>query len=326
MACRLAIAAIVLSMLVPATLVQAAPACQFQLGFAALQQLLPDRIGTCLDDARYDATSDAVQHTSNGLLAWRKSDNWTAFTDGYHTWVNGPAGVQERLNSQRFSWEANANGLPIADRPAAVPPAAPAAVPIESTAIRTVPAATVTTDGLTALADPALASVNGAAAVLAWVRNDAGTPLNTQLVATLTDSTNGVVGTATDTLTDLQPGQMKLVELASIAKASAVSGLRFQFTTVTAGHTTPASLKLSNTQIDPSAPKYVLATITNTDTTTHSGFVSVAITSASGSIEGIAFGPYDQLNPGLSKTVRCISLLGPVPVGAQLTAQVDTAL
>ncbi|MGI8914326.1 MAG: hypothetical protein ACR2JY_11190 [Chloroflexota bacterium] len=321
----LAVGGILLGLLLPSTLAHAAPTCQFQLGFATLQQLLPDRIGTCLDDARYDATGDAVQHTEFGLLAWRKADNWTAFTDGYHTWVNGPAGIQERLNSQRFSWEANADGLPIADQPAAVPPAA-AAVPIDSTAIRTIPAAAVSTAGLTALADPALARVNGAAAVLAWVRNDAGTPLSAQLVATLTDSTNGVVGTARDTLTDLQPGQTKLVALTSIAEASAVSGLRFQFTAVVAGHTTPAFLKLSNTEIDPIDPKYVLVTITNTDTTAHSGFVSIAITSASGTIEGIAFGPYDQLNPGLSKTVRCISLLGPLPAGAQLAAQVDTAL
>jgi hypothetical protein len=38
---------------------------------------------------------------------------WTAFTDGYHTWVNGPHGVAERLNSRRFAWEANPDGLPI---------------------------------------------------------------------------------------------------------------------------------------------------------------------------------------------------------------------
>ena len=325
MAYRLAIAAIVLSILVPATLAQAAAACQFQLGFAALQQLLPDRIGACLDNAQYDAAGDAVQHTANGLLAWRKSDNWTAFTDGYHTWVTGPSGVQERLNSQRFSWEANSAGLPLAD-PTNLASSAPADALPTPVAIRIIPAAAVSTNGLTALADPALASLNGAAAVLAWVRNDSGVPLSAQLVATLTDSTAGVVGTAKDTLTDLQAGQIKLVELTSVASASAVTGLRFQFTAVGAGHTTPMFLKLGNVQVDPSDPKYVVATLTNMDTTAHSGFVSVAITSANGSVEGIAFGPYDQLNPGLSKTVRCISLLGPVPAGAQLTTQVDTAL
>ena len=39
--------------------------------------------------------------------------SFTAFTDGYHTWVNGPNGVQERLNSQRFAWQANPDGLPV---------------------------------------------------------------------------------------------------------------------------------------------------------------------------------------------------------------------
>jgi hypothetical protein len=44
---------------------------------------------------------------ANGLLLWRKLDNWTAFTDGVRWWVNGPLGLQQRLNDQRFSWEAN---------------------------------------------------------------------------------------------------------------------------------------------------------------------------------------------------------------------------
>jgi hypothetical protein len=47
-----------------------------------------------------------------GLLVWRKADNWTAFTDGYRTWINGPAGIQQRLNTQRFSWEPNPDNLP----------------------------------------------------------------------------------------------------------------------------------------------------------------------------------------------------------------------
>jgi hypothetical protein len=39
---------------------------------------------------------------------WRKADNWTAFTDGYRTWVNGPAGLVRRLNTERFPWEGDA--------------------------------------------------------------------------------------------------------------------------------------------------------------------------------------------------------------------------
>ncbi len=26
-------------------------------------------------------------------MAWRKADNWTAFTNGYKTWLNGPNGL-----------------------------------------------------------------------------------------------------------------------------------------------------------------------------------------------------------------------------------------
>lgn len=42
------------------------------------------------------------------MLVWRKADNFTAFTDGFRSWVNGPRGPQQRLNSERFSWEAGA--------------------------------------------------------------------------------------------------------------------------------------------------------------------------------------------------------------------------
>ncbi|MGI8916828.1 MAG: DUF4232 domain-containing protein [Chloroflexota bacterium] len=98
-----------------------ATSCRFVLGFAALQALIPGVVGACLDDEQHNpANGDALQDTTNGLLVWRKADNFTAFTDGYWTWMNGPFGLQERLNSQRFSWEANPTGLPII--PVAVPP------------------------------------------------------------------------------------------------------------------------------------------------------------------------------------------------------------
>jgi hypothetical protein len=95
-----------------------ASGCRFVLGFAALEQLLPSQVGTCLDNEAYNPINgDTLQHTAGGLLVWRKLDNWTAFTDGYRTWVNGPYGLQERLNAQRFAWEANPEGLPVAVAP-----------------------------------------------------------------------------------------------------------------------------------------------------------------------------------------------------------------
>lgn len=88
--------------------------CQFVLGFASVDGMIPTVVGRCLEDERHDtASGDAVQRTSGGLLVWRKADNWTAFTDGFRTWVLGPVGLLERLNTQRFSFEANPEGFPV---------------------------------------------------------------------------------------------------------------------------------------------------------------------------------------------------------------------
>ncbi|MGH2520064.1 MAG: hypothetical protein ACRDF8_09700, partial [Chloroflexota bacterium] len=88
----------------PAPASTASQPCQFVLGFETLAAALP-QVGQCQDNQHGDGTSSGnqIQHTtSGGLLVWRKADNWTAFTDGYRTWVNGPNGIQERLNTQRF--------------------------------------------------------------------------------------------------------------------------------------------------------------------------------------------------------------------------------
>ena len=80
--------------------------CQFVLGFKILRDLVGhDIVGACLESEHYNATGDSVQQTTGGLLVWRKADNWTAFTDGYHTWINGPNGLVQRLNTERFDWE-----------------------------------------------------------------------------------------------------------------------------------------------------------------------------------------------------------------------------
>ena len=92
----------------------AAGPCSFVLGFKAIAGMIPQQVGACTDDEGHNpANGDALQHTTGGLLVWRKADNWTAFTDGYRTWVNGPAGLRERLNTQRFPWEANPEGFPV---------------------------------------------------------------------------------------------------------------------------------------------------------------------------------------------------------------------
>ena len=97
----------------PTTSAALAGACQYILGFQTLHGLAAAAVGACVDNQAFAANGDAQQTTTHGLMAWRKADNWTAFTNGYQTWVNGPAGLQERLNTQRFSFEANPAGLPI---------------------------------------------------------------------------------------------------------------------------------------------------------------------------------------------------------------------
>lgn len=39
-------------------------------------------VGNCTDNRAFAANGDAQQHTTNGLMAWRKADNWTTFTNG----------------------------------------------------------------------------------------------------------------------------------------------------------------------------------------------------------------------------------------------------
>jgi len=74
----------------------AAGACQFVLGFGAFADHLPLVMGQCLDDEQHDlASGDALQHTTTGLLVWRKADNFTAFTAVDGTWIKASAFKQQ---------------------------------------------------------------------------------------------------------------------------------------------------------------------------------------------------------------------------------------
>jgi len=103
--------------------------CQFVLGFKDLHDMDAADIGDCTDNQAFVANGDAQQHTTKGLLVWRKADNWTAFTNGNMTWINGPDGLVSRLNSDRFPWEGPDSPAAPASAPAAPAPAAPAAAP-----------------------------------------------------------------------------------------------------------------------------------------------------------------------------------------------------
>jgi peptidoglycan/xylan/chitin deacetylase (PgdA/CDA1 family) len=84
-------------------------ACEFRLGFKTLRDQTPDIVGDCLVDEHHNPENgDGLQETTKGLLVWRKTDNFTAFTDGSRTWVNGPFGLQTRPNAERFDWETGA--------------------------------------------------------------------------------------------------------------------------------------------------------------------------------------------------------------------------
>jgi len=78
--------------------------CQVAAEFSSLKQQVPN-VGQCVDNVYQAANGDGVQQTTGGLFVFRKATASPAFTDGYHTWAIGPQGLQERLNTQSFSWE-----------------------------------------------------------------------------------------------------------------------------------------------------------------------------------------------------------------------------
>lgn len=80
--------------------------CQFISGFRTLRFLIPSIVGDCLENQHVNpANGDWLQMTTGGLLVQREADHRMAFTDGNHTWVLGPNGLEERLAQDRFPWE-----------------------------------------------------------------------------------------------------------------------------------------------------------------------------------------------------------------------------
>jgi hypothetical protein len=60
---------------------QAAP-CQFVGGFKVLHDLDPGDIGDCTENQTMSPNGDVQQHTTKGIMFYRKANNWTAFTNG----------------------------------------------------------------------------------------------------------------------------------------------------------------------------------------------------------------------------------------------------
>ncbi len=151
--------ALALFLLLPSTAVAAE--CQFVLGFATLRDLIGhDIVGECLENERHGANGDALQQTTGGLLVWRKADNRTAFTDGYRTWIDGPNGLEQRLDTERFAWEADyAPGGGIAT-PTPIPTPPPTPTPDASAmAVQILQNLPWVRDGLTSLEEQAVASL-----------------------------------------------------------------------------------------------------------------------------------------------------------------------
>lgn len=112
--------------------VLAQSAAEFRLGFKALADQIPDVVGVPLEQEHYGANGDSLQQTNKGLMVWRKADNATVFTNGARTWANGPYGVMERANDERFEWEAPDAPAATVVPTAALQPLALTAVPVQA--------------------------------------------------------------------------------------------------------------------------------------------------------------------------------------------------
>jgi zinc/manganese transport system substrate-binding protein len=100
----------------PAVPAAAQASCSFRGGFAQLQALIPDRVGSCTADEQYRPDQGlSTQQTSTGTLIWHSVDGAISFSDGFHAWVLDPTGqVQVRGVNERFAFEFNGDGFPLA--------------------------------------------------------------------------------------------------------------------------------------------------------------------------------------------------------------------
>lgn len=82
------------------------PGCQFQYGFATMVSLIPNVVGSCINDQQVsNPLGDTMQETTNGLLTWTRATNVVEFTTGSKTWVYSGYGLVLRDGSTSYSWE-----------------------------------------------------------------------------------------------------------------------------------------------------------------------------------------------------------------------------
>lgn len=136
---RLTIGIVVAVMMLPALVAQLAQpeateakqgGCEIILGFKLIRDMIPQIVGECRENEWHNAfNGDGLQQTTGGLLVWRKCDNWTAFTNGSTTWINGPNGLVTRPNEGPFFPFEATDCPPVQTGPAPGPAPAPAPAP-----------------------------------------------------------------------------------------------------------------------------------------------------------------------------------------------------
>jgi zinc/manganese transport system substrate-binding protein len=117
---RFSLVLILLATLVLPTPVAAQAGCSYKSGFALLQTQMPDVVGSCRSNEIYrPEIGESSQLTAKGILIWHSVDNVMSFSDGYNVWVLDPGGqVQLRGVTERFAFEFNGDGYPLAGQPA----------------------------------------------------------------------------------------------------------------------------------------------------------------------------------------------------------------
>jgi len=296
-----------------------AEGCTYLLGFSMLHALLPVQVGACVENEAHDAvTGDGLQHTAGGLLVWRKADNWTAFTDGYQSWINGPNGLVKRLNTVRFPWEANSERLPVISESGTSTDVAPAvgALPVPD------PNVLYAAQGVSIIRGGTIIPVAGSASIISFVRNDTPSPITAYLSATLSDVGGQSVGKATGSISDVQPGEGRLAVLSSDASAENVAGILWHVDSVSAVPGLPQVITLTDLHPDPTVASRAFVTVKNNDAVSHSGALIVAISSATGELRGYATGAWNDLATGDTTMVLAVTPGDAISPTDQLVAQV----
>ncbi|HLY65737.1 MAG TPA: hypothetical protein VKU60_09400 [Chloroflexota bacterium] len=103
------LAAIPLLLAVTPAYAQTAPGgtCGFQEGFATMASMIPNVVGTCVNNQQSsNGQGDTMQETTGGLFTWTKATDVTEFTTGSHTYVfTPPYGLILRDGNTSYAWE-----------------------------------------------------------------------------------------------------------------------------------------------------------------------------------------------------------------------------